>query len=190
MSNRPTRTDADLLRLHTDGDEDAFGVLYQRHHGKLRAAAARIAGLQDAEDALQEGMIKAYRQAHQFMGRSTVSTWLYRIVVNAAHDLVRTRRPVIDSSNYSEPSCEPRGILQAERRMDIKRYWTRLTPGQRTAIGLIDLMDYSVGEAAKITGVPEGTLKVRAARGRAILRPLFPRSDNHPTVRAALGCIS
>ena len=166
-------SDAELLAATTAGDAEAFGLIYQRHRDVLWAAAARITGPQDADDALQDGMIKAFRQAHQFKGNSAVSTWLHRIVINAAHDLVRRRKLVAEPA--VEPSYLPWSISQADQRMAIAKYWPRLTRDQQLAIALLDLLDLPVAEAAQVLGVSEGTVKVRAARGRHILARYIPR---------------
>src|ERR1700722_7647336 len=85
-------SDASLLRRHADGDADAFGLLFRRHKDRLWAVALRIAcDPDDAADALQDAMISAFRRAGDFRGESAVTTWLHRIVVNAAIELLRRR---------------------------------------------------------------------------------------------------
>ncbi|MGH8880276.1 MAG: sigma-70 family RNA polymerase sigma factor, partial [Stackebrandtia sp.] len=80
--------DAELLRRHaTGGDRDAFGELFRRHRDRLWAVALRtLSDPEEAADALQDAMIKAYRAAAKFRGDSAVTTWLHRIVVNACLD--------------------------------------------------------------------------------------------------------
>src|ERR1700691_4641165 len=87
-----TPSDAELLQRHVNGDPDAFGVLFQRHRDRLWAVALRTLGdPEEAADALQEAMIAAFRRASSFRGDSAVTTWLHRIVVNAALDRMRRR---------------------------------------------------------------------------------------------------
>jgi RNA polymerase sigma-70 factor (ECF subfamily) len=174
-TSRSSTSDAGLLAATAAGDTEAFGLIYQRHRDALWAAAARITGPQDADDALQDAMIKAFLQADQFKGNSAVSTWLHRIVINAAHDLVRRRRPTADLGSHPEPSYLPSCIRQADQRMDIAKYWPRLNRNQQLAVALLDLLDLPVAEAAQVLGVSEGTVKVRAARGRHILARYIPR---------------
>jgi len=158
-------SDAELVRIHADGDKEALGVLCRRHHSRLIAVAARIAG-QDADDAFQDGCLKAHRQAGRFRGDSAVTTWLHRIVVNAAIDIVR-RRPLV-AEPVDEARTDPE-IAQADTRLDLQEQWRRISPDQQAALLLIDLMDYPVVDAAQILDVPEGTIKSRAARARAAL---------------------
>src|SRR5215472_21903 len=155
-------SDAELIRLHAEGDKEALGVLCDRHGSRLRAAAARIAG-QDADDAVQDGCLRAFRRAETFRGDSAVSTWLHRIVINAALDVVR-RSPAV-----AEPAQEPwtgSGTAQADTRMDLRKQWSGISKEHQAALLLVDMLGYPLVEAAEILGVPEGTVKSRAARGR------------------------
>jgi RNA polymerase sigma-70 factor (ECF subfamily) len=169
-----SRTDRELLDEHVAGDTEAFGELYERHHARLRSVARGIVG-QDAEDALQDGMISAYRKADQFHGDSAVRTWLHRIVVNACLDQVR-RRPLV-AEEYAEASHAPWRIRQARQRVDIDRHWHVLTEGQKQCLVLVHMLGYPLHEAAKILGVSEGTLKSRCSRGRARLAPRLRAYD-------------
>src|SRR6516162_3979119 len=84
--------DHELLRRHVAGDSEAFGELFRRHRDRLWAVALRtVCDPEDAADALQEAMISAFRRAGDFRGDSAVTTWLHRIVVNAAVDRLRRR---------------------------------------------------------------------------------------------------
>ena len=99
-ASRPT--DADLLSRHVGGDPDAFGLLFGRHRDRLWAVAIRKLGdPEEAADALQDAMISAFRRAASFRGDSAVTTWLHRIVVNAALDRLRRKsaRPTATSGD-------------------------------------------------------------------------------------------
>jgi RNA polymerase sigma-70 factor (ECF subfamily) len=161
-----TKPDDDLLHKHVAGDREAFGVLYERHRSRLRAVASRIAGQQDADDAVQNGMLRAYRTAHRFRGESAVATWLHRIVVNAAIDITRRRPHVAEGQ---EPWYSDAHIGQADTRMEVRKHWLRLSADHKAALLLVDVMGYPIAEAAKLVGVCEGTMKSRAHRARARL---------------------
>jgi RNA polymerase sigma-70 factor (ECF subfamily) len=160
------KTDKQLLNRHIAGDKDAFGVLFKRHHGHMHSVAAGIVG-QDADDAVQDATVSAYRKADQFHGNSSVRTWLHRIVVNSSLDIVR-RRPLV-AEGGDEPLSPTSRITQARQRMDIGKQLDVLSPGQKACLVLVHMMGYSFHEAAKILHVSEGTLKSRCARGRAQL---------------------
>jgi|HubBroStandDraft_1064217.scaffolds.fasta_scaffold04346_2 RNA polymerase sigma-70 factor (ECF subfamily) len=81
-----------LLKLATDGDERAFGELVDAYRSELRACCYRMLGsVQDAEDALQEALLRAWRGLPGFEGRSSVRSWLYSIATNTALDITRRR---------------------------------------------------------------------------------------------------
>lgn len=84
------RSDAELLAAHVSGDRYAFEELFYRHHRQLyRIARITSRNPDDAADALQDAMLKAHRRAPAFRYDSAVSSWLYRIVVNACLDRLR-----------------------------------------------------------------------------------------------------
>jgi RNA polymerase sigma-70 factor (ECF subfamily) len=125
-------------------------------------------------------MISAFRRASSFRGDSAVTTWLHRIVVNAALDRLRRRsaRPtagtgdeeILDSLAASQsPPSDPAGATDTQ--MDVMSALRHLVPEQQAALVLVDMLGYSVADAAKVLGVSEGTVKSRAARGRARLLP-------------------
>lgn len=169
VATGPPTSDAELVQMHANGDEEALGVLCQRHHSRLMAAAARIAG-QDADDAVQEGCLKAYRQADRFRGESAVTTWLHRIVVNSAVDIIR-RRPLVAEA-ADEPQTDPQ-MAQAESRLDLHAQFQRISRDHQAALLLVDMMGFPVAEAADLLGVPENTLKTRAYRARAALADML-----------------
>jgi RNA polymerase sigma-70 factor, ECF subfamily len=162
------------------GDPDAFGELFGRHRDRLWAVAIRTLGdPEEAADALQDAMISAFRRAASFRGDSAVTTWLHRIVVNAALDRMRRRaaRPtassgdegVLDGLASGGLLSDPSGVTDTA--MDVMTELRKLVPEQQAALVLVDMLGYSVSEAAAVLGVSEGTVKSRAARGRARLLP-------------------
>jgi RNA polymerase sigma-70 factor (ECF subfamily) len=165
--------------MHLAGDQDAFGTLFLRHKDRLWAVALRIVcDPDDAADALQEAMISAFRRAAAFRGDSAVTTWLHRIVVNASLDALRRKksRAVAWSGDPDDlPVPEPRrgvsGSENADTRLDVEAALQMVTPPQRAALVLVDMLGYSVADAAMILDVSEGTVKSRCARGRTRLLP-------------------
>jgi RNA polymerase sigma-70 factor (ECF subfamily) len=176
-------SDADLLSRHVAGDPDAFGVLFGRHRDRLWAVAVgTIHDPEEATDALQDAMIAALRRADSFRGDSAVTTWLHRIVVNAALDRMRRRaahpttacqdEDTLDAlANVGRPAADPSG--SNDTAIDVRAALRQLVPEQQAALVLVDMLGYPVAEAAHVLGVSEGTVKSRAARGRARLQPLL-----------------
>lgn len=92
VAGREHADEAALLRQARDGDENAFSELVGAYRGELRAHCYRMLGsLHDAEDALQEALLRAWRNLSGFEGRGSVRSWLYAIVSNAALDIARHR---------------------------------------------------------------------------------------------------
>jgi len=187
-------SDAELLRLHVAGDPDAFGKLFHRHRDRLWAVAVQtLSDPEDAADALQDAMIAAFRRARGFRGDSRVTTWLHRIVVNSALDRIRRRaaRPATSQDEEAldalatggQPLSDP--SASTDTTLDVQAALSTLIPDQRKALVLVDMLGYSIAEAAEILGVSEGTVKSRAARGRARLLPqlahLRPAAPDHDT---------
>jgi RNA polymerase sigma-70 factor, ECF subfamily len=173
-------TDSELLRQHVAGDTEAFGELFRRHRDRLWAVALRTIGDPDeAADALQDGMLSAFRRAGDFRGDSAVTTWLHRIVVNACLDRLRRRaaRPAaltgdaeaLDALAVHAAVEDPGGSSAV--RLDIDAALRVLPAPQRAALVLVDMLGFSVTDAAEILDISPGTVKSRCARSRARLLP-------------------
>ncbi|MBO3750282.1 RNA polymerase sigma factor SigM [Streptosporangiaceae bacterium NEAU-GS5] len=177
-------TDADLLTRHIAGDQDAFSEIVKRHRDRMWAVALRTLGDPDeAADAVQDAFVSAYRKAESFRGEAAVTTWLHRIVVNACLDRMRRRsvRPLADDELIDvveRDSPLPDHTLERELSMEVSAALKLLPPDQRAALVLVDMMGYSVEDAAAVLGVPAGTVKSRCARGRAKLVPILSHLRN------------
>ncbi|MDN5893636.1 MAG: RNA polymerase sigma factor SigM [Nocardioides sp.] len=184
-----TRTDHDLLAAHVEGEADAFGELFARHRDRLWAVALRTMGNpEEAADALQDGLISAFRRAGSFRGDAAVTTWLHRVVVNACLDRIRANKVRAAESlpddleeyagrgalSTTEPDQGPdEAALASETRAMVINALNTLPAEQRAALVLVDMEGYGVAEAAEILDCAVGTIKSRCARGRARLAPLL-----------------
>lgn len=171
-------SDADLLAAHVAGDPAAFEELVRRHRDRLWAVAMRTTGdPEEASDALQDALISAYRRAEQFRGDSAVTTWLHRIVVNASLDrlrrrAVRTALPLPDDNDALPGAVVADPVDHMDRReiqLVVTQALAELPEDQRAAVLLVDVEGWSVEDAARMLGCPEGTVKSRCFRGRAKL---------------------
>jgi len=171
-----TQSDAQLLAAHVAGDPHAFSELVFRHRDRLWAVALRTIGdSSEAEDALQDALISAFRRADQFRGDAAVTTWLHRIVVNACLDRIRRSksRPTVPLPDYESADS---GLPQAQDLLDqreteliVATALAELPDDQRAAILLVDIEGYPIDEAAKLLNCPPGTVKSRCSRGRSKL---------------------
>lgn len=170
--------DAELVQRHVRGDRDAFGELVSRHRDRLWAVALRTLGDPDeAADALQDALLSAYRAAGSYRGEARVTTWLHRIVVNACLDRLRRRaaRPtvVIPAGDAWEPVSGEDPYESRDTAAAVHAALATLPIEQRTALVLVDIEGLAVDEAARVLGVPPGTVKSRCSRGRARLAVLL-----------------
>jgi RNA polymerase sigma-70 factor, ECF subfamily len=175
-------SDAELLRKHVAGDQDAFGLLFLRHRDRLWAVAIRtLSDPEEAADALQDAMISAFRRADSFRGDSAVTTWLHRIVINACLDRLRRKaaRPAAGGTderildNLAATRAGPDPSAASDTSLDVMSALRTLPPDQQAALVLVDMLGYPVADAADILAVSEGTVKSRCSRGRARLLPLL-----------------
>jgi RNA polymerase sigma-70 factor (ECF subfamily) len=170
-----------LLRDAIAGDQGALEILFAQHSRALFQTALRLLGnAEDAEDALQEAMLAAYRNLPRFEGRSQFSTWMTRIVINAAlmrrrskrahpalslDDSTEEKTPIAERFADGRPSPEQiyAGTELSER---VKENLQTLSPLLRNAFELRELEGLSADEAARALGVSRNTLKARLWRAR------------------------
>lgn len=179
------RSDAELLSAHVSGDRYAFEELFHRHQRQLyRLAQITSHNADDAADALQDAMLSAHRSAPTFRHDASVSSWLYRIVVNSCLDRLRRNKthavlPLDDDAHHvGDPTPRVDTALVVERAL------LRLPVEQRAVVVAVDMQGYSVAETARLLGVPEGTVKSRCSRARAKLaKTLEYFGDPAPAVR-------
>jgi RNA polymerase sigma-70 factor, ECF subfamily len=164
------RTDGELLAAHVAGDRYAFEELFYRHQRPLyRLARLTTRDPEDAADALQEAMLSAHRRAADFRHQCSVSSWLYRIVVNSCLDRLR-RNKVHSTTLLTDDVWAPGdGPGRVDTALVVQRALMGLPVEQRAVVVAVDMHGFSVAEAARLLGVPEGTVKSRCARARSKL---------------------
>jgi RNA polymerase sigma-70 factor (ECF subfamily) len=171
------------------GDRSAFALLVEQHSPQIYRLALKILNdEQDAEDVLQETFIKALRALPSFEGRSSLSTWLYRIAVNEALMMVRKRRPdavsIDKEQEGAEGDMEPveivdfcclpeSDLLSAEARVFLDQAVEKLSPALRAVFALRDIEGLSVRETAEALGISEVAVKTRLLRARLKLREML-----------------
>jgi RNA polymerase sigma-70 factor (ECF subfamily) len=179
-------SDAAIARRIADGDRTAFATLMRRHNRRLyRVARATLRHDGDAEDALQEAYIAAYRAIGSFRGEASLSTWLTRLVLNAC--FARRRRdarrqalvPIVSGEAEADtqalavrdPAAGPeRDHYRSEMRALIERSLDALPESFRTVFVLRSVEELTVEETARCLGIPEETVRSRHFRARSMLR--------------------
>ena len=172
-----------LVAAAKDGDHQAYAELCRRHSKQILRTVLRITrDIADAEDTLQEALLKAYIHIGGFEGRSAFSSWLTRIAINSALMLSRKRRsqPVCsfesgsDDFRLSEPietSYNPEeSCIQNALEDEFDHAIRYLSPTLRAVVQIRYREDASVSEIAKILGISESAVKSRLLRARSKLR--------------------
>lgn len=175
------RSDEDLLEAFLGGNQTSFAELMRRHEDRIFALAFRMTGdRSDALDATQDAFISAFRQARSFRFDSAFGTWLYRIAMNACHDLLRKRKRNPGSEHEPQDRQDERASRfdeQVAARLDVAGALAALPDDYREAVVLHDIGGIPYDEIARITETQIGTVKSRISRGRKRLCELLEQRD-------------
>jgi RNA polymerase sigma-70 factor (ECF subfamily) len=167
------RAEEQLVLAAQAGDEGAFGELVRKHQRRAYAVARSIVlSHDDAEDAVQDAFLHAFRALDRFRPHQPFGAWLHRIVSNAALDLSR-RRKVRDADEL--PATLAAGGIadpaeHSELKARLKEGLAALPARQRSVIVLHDVEGYKHAEISAILGIPEGTARSDLHHARAALR--------------------
>lgn len=194
--------DAELARRFAGGDAAAFEPLMRRHNRMLyRIARSILKDDAEAEDALQDAYLSAFRHCASFRADARLSTWLARIVVNEAYGRLRRRKrdstvvpfdagrddarrseggDMVDDTTESPEAAALRSELRdlLERRID------SLPEQFRTVFMLREVQEMTVEETAECLDIPVATVRSRAFRARAMLRESLARDIDVATIGA------
>lgn len=180
-----------LLQRARSGDELAFEIIVRRHGGRMLAAAQRLLqNSQDAEDAIQEAFLCAFRSLHQFEGQSRLGTWLHRIAINSALMRLRTRKrrrecsienllPTFHEDGHrQEILAAPQALVHTpleaqELRAMVRAKIDCLPETYRTVLVLRDIEELTTEETAAVLKIQTGAVKTRLHRARLALRELL-----------------
>jgi|KBSMisStaDraftv2_1062788.scaffolds.fasta_scaffold825557_1 RNA polymerase sigma-70 factor (ECF subfamily) len=178
-SQQPTPADlGELVAAARTGKGEAVERLLAEARPKLLSLAMRVLGnADDAEDAVQDAMIKVWRHIGRFEGRAAFTTWLHRIAINAALDRLRRRGSAHissaapedhahDSSQVTPPETPERIYARTETAVVVRRAMARLSDTHGEALRLCDLEGESYATIASVTDCPLGTVMSRLFHAR------------------------
>ena len=195
---RTQESDAELVHGIAANDHAAFERLMRRYNSRLfRVARAILKDDAEAEDAVQDAYLEAYRHIGEFRGESQVATWLTRIAINQA--LMRLRRhkrervivpfpgdrdaPVSQVEVVDRKAESPAtATLRAEIRNVVEARIDELPPAFRTVFIMRDVEEMTVQETAECLGIPPATVRTRLFRARALLREALARDVDSATL--------
>jgi len=184
--------DPELARMVAAGEREAFKVLMKRHNQVMfRTARAILKDDADAEEAVQESWLQAYRAMGTFRGDARLSTWLVRIAVNESLGRLRRSRrsaevipmsvddvetPMQENMPDESPGAGPEiQAMRGEVRKLIESRIDKLPDAFRTVFVLRAVEEMSVEETAEALGIPEATVRTRFFRARSLLRESLSR---------------
>ena len=172
------------VRRAQDGDAGAFEQLVLLHQQKIYHLALRLCGnSEDAQEAVQEAFLSAWKHLPSFRGEAGFSTWLYRLTVNACNDLFRRRKTPagllsLDDEEEVLQLRDPQPLPQeeAERnelRRNVQQALLQLSPPHREVLLLRELQQLSYEEISSVLSLDTGTVKSRIHRARSQLREIL-----------------
>ena len=171
-------SDPILVRRAKDGDSLALAALCTRHEARVQRIALHVLrDPEDARDAAQESLVKLVQRVGQFKGESQFSTWLHRLVVNTCKDVAQARfvaarrtAPLEEDLRVARDADPAVELAASETRRELGRCLAELPAAQAQVVALKDAFDVSFEEISEATGLPVGTAKCYAHRGRNGLR--------------------
>jgi len=192
--------DATQVTLAMRGDQDAYRILVERHSRSLFRLAYRMTGNeQDAEEVVQEALLRAYRRLDKFEARSNFGTWVYRIAVNCSLDLMRKRKTEMEQravpSKHEQDGDRPTAMdlaeshapapdrlaLSVELREQVRKAMLELSPVERTAFVLRHYEGRSIEEIGAVLGLNAGSTKNSVFRAVQKLRRYLEPMVTPPT---------
>ena len=165
--------DAATVARARDGDTEAFRLLVERHSRDVYRLAVRLTGnATDAEDIVQETFLKAYRQLHRFELRASFGTWVHRIAMNCAVDLLRSRPRRMQTeddqtlerlaafTSGSQQSMSPERLMTSvEMSERVSTALARLSALERTAFVLRHIEGHSIEHIGRALGIKDNAAK-------------------------------
>lgn len=176
-------SDEALAAAYLKGDVRAFAAIVDRHTPRLIAVARKNARThQDAQDIVQEALLKASLHMHTFRSEAALATWLCRLVINAGYDHAKRadnkrRHLSLDDEDTMGPGIVTAAaytpLAHFDRIMALRQILAKMPSANRRALMLIDVQGFSINNAARKLGVAPGTVKSRRHRAREMIVDYF-----------------
>ncbi len=170
LSNPSTRPASDF--------RPAFEKLYHACSSPLRRVAlSRVGNFHDAEDAVQEAFLKAYRNVSSFAGEATLSTWLYRILINVCRDFARRqRRRGEHQTPGADSKLAPQLVIEDHPlRLSVEKVLRQLNPRYSSVLLMFEVEGRKHSEIAALLRINEGTSKTRLSQARRQLKAMLSK---------------
>ena len=156
------KNESELVHRASRGDREAFGQLVERHWARLVRLARSIVGEAEAEDAVQDGLIRAWSKLSQLVNPEAFGYWVSRVVVRVCLRRARASRPGVSL----EASPEPRVRTNPGATIDLERLLASLSPRQRAVMHLTVVEGMTDSEIAPCLGISAASVRVHRHRAR------------------------
>ena len=174
-------SESDLIQGCIDKDRKMQRLLYDTYAPKMYGVCLRYAGNEnDANDILQEGFIKVYKNIAKFRREGSFEGWIRRIFVNTAIEHYRKKVKLYNVTEAQENTIEDKELtpLDTLATKDILKIVDELSPGYKAVFNMHVIEGYSHKEIADVLGITEGTSKSQLARAKGVLRNLIETKLN------------
>lgn len=159
-----------LVKKAKKGDGEAFVTLVKQYEDVLYNTAIRMLyNEEDAADALQDTIVQAYEKIHTLRHNAYFNTWIYRILLNQCNQILNKRKNLIEFNVH----LHSKEASQQEKNLTLEEALNHLSPHYKTAFTLYYVHELTTKEIGEFLGEPEGTIKSRLSRGKALLRKQY-----------------
>ena len=181
--------DAALVARAQAGDREAFGQLFAKHHGRVRAMCTRMLSRRsEIDDAVQHAFLEAWRCLDRFEGRSRFSTWITRIAIHTCFGIRRKLARLFLTEDghddharapqWANPPMSPdEGAVHTHRKRAVDDILQKLSPKRRVVFVLAELEGMTAPEIAEILEIPDATVRTRLFHAR---KDFSTRARQHP----------
>jgi RNA polymerase sigma factor (sigma-70 family) len=174
-------SETDLIKGCIEGSRAMQELLYKKFSPKMYGVCLRYSGnVDDANDLLQEGFIKVFKNLQKFRGDGSFEGWIRRIFVNTSIEHFRKKVKLYNVTEVQENTIEDTdlSILDSLAEKDIVSLVNELSPGYRAVFNMHVIEGYSHKEIAEILGITEGTSKSQLARAKGVLKKSIEKMIN------------
>jgi RNA polymerase sigma-70 factor (ECF subfamily) len=184
LASNPDISDEQIISRVLGGERDIYEVIVRRHNVKLyRVAKGILKDDDEIQDVMQEAYLKAFEKLYQFKGKSSFSTWLTRILINAAFARFNEQKKIhktdienVKEENFSVPAeqpVEPTPEMRDNLRLALESSIDSLPATYRSVFMLREITGMSVAETAFCLDISEENVKVRLHRAKEMLKKVL-----------------
>jgi RNA polymerase sigma-70 factor (ECF subfamily) len=174
LNNHPV-IESDLIKGCISGDRKMQEILYYKYSPKMYSVCLRYSSnADDAQDLLQDGFIKVFKNLEKFRGEGSFEGWMRRIFVNTSIEQFRRKTKLATVSETKETNIEDKewSALDTIAEKDIIKIIQKLSPGYKQVFNMYVIEGYTHKEIGDILGISEGTSKSQLARAKVILQKM------------------